>query len=228
MLIAMPLLFAAMMVVSGCTPEAARWSPAEAPKENKVDFITMSHPVHFAPGATTPTSVEIKALAEYLDGIAYGYGDQLTLDAGPRGASAAAGALAAKRVDAVSNALRKLHIRTQKARRPTVDSALNSDTVIVTVGRYIVTGPQCPDRSKPEADDFTNTTPSNHGCATATNLGLMVANPGDLAHGVQPGPADGEFAVRGVQLYRSGEMSKGVASGLSGGSSSTATSGGGK
>jgi hypothetical protein len=39
----------------------------------------------------------------------------------------------------------------------------------------------------------------------------MVANPGDLVHGTPVGPADGDFATRGVQLYRQGEIPKTLA-----------------
>ncbi len=212
----MPLLLALALLVAGCTPEAARWTPAEAPKANKVDFVVMAHQVHFTAGTTTPASGEAQALSEFLSTIALSYGDQVTVDAGPPSGSAAADALVARRLEAVSTMLRKLHVRAQPASHPTVDGALTRDGVVVTVGRYVVTGPNCPDHSKPEADDFTNTTESDYGCATATNLGLMVANPGDLLHGAQPGPADGEAAARGVQNYRSGVLSKSIKSEMTG------------
>lgn len=216
MMYTMPLLFAAAMLISGCTPDAARWTPAEAPKENKVDFIVMAHQVHFAPGTATPANGEAKALADFLNTVALSYGDQVTIDAGPQSGNAASDALAAKRIEDVSTMLRKLSVRAQPAQRPTIDGALTRDGVIVAIGRYVVTGPNCPDRSKPEPDDFTNNTQSNYGCATATNLGLMVANPADLLHGNTPGPADADFAARGVQQYRSGVLSKSLKSELAG------------
>jgi len=216
MMYVVPLFLAAALLAAGCTPESARWSAAEAPKANKVDFVTMAHEVHFAPGATAPAAGEAKALSEFLDNVALGYGDQVTVDTGPSSGNALADALAAKRLEAVTVLLRQHRIRAQPASRPTVDGALARDGVVVTVGRYVVTGPSCPDHSKPEADDFANTAPSNYGCATATNLGLMVANPADLVHGTPAGPADGEFAARGVQQYRAGEIAKSLAPELSG------------
>ncbi len=199
---ATPLLFAVAMLVAGCTPDAARWTPAETPKQNKVEFVAMPHQVRFVPNAATPVNGEDKALAGFFAGIDHNYGDQVTVDAGPRGANAASDALAAKRLEVVTAMLRKLGIRAQIASRPSVDGALTRDGVVVTVGRYIVTGPNCPDRSKPESDDYTNTTQSNYGCATVTNLGLMVANPGDLLMGTTPGPADADRMDKGVQDYR--------------------------
>jgi pilus assembly protein CpaD len=205
-----PVLVVALLA-AGCTPDVARWTPAESPKENKVDFVTMAHPVNFAPGAVTPTSVEVKSLSGFLDSVSFGYGDQVTLDAGPHSGNASADALAAKRIDAVMEALRHLRIRAQVASRPTVDGALARNAVIVTVGRYVATAPKCPDRTKPEADDYANNTESNFGCATATNLGLMVANPGDLIRGTPAGPADADFASHGIQLYREGGIAKTLA-----------------
>jgi pilus assembly protein CpaD len=215
MMFVMPLLLALVLLVAGCTPEVARWTPAEAPKANKIDFVVMAHQVHFTPGTTTLASGEAQALSDFLSTIALSYGDQVTLDAGPPSVGAA-NALLARRVDAVSTVLHKLHVRAQPASHRTVDGALARDGVIVAVGRYVVTGPNCPDHSKPESDDFTNTTESDYGCATATNLGLMVANPGDLLQGAQPGPADGEAAARGVQNYRSGALSKSIKSEMPG------------
>lgn len=210
-----PLLLAVLMLLIGCTPESARWTPTEAPKDNKVEFIVMTHQVRFAPGATVLTPVEAKSLADFLDGVALDYGDQVTIDTGPQGANTATNALATKRAEVVTVALRKMRVRVKSASRPTVDGALARDGIVVAVGRYVVTGPQCPDRRKPEADDFTNTTTSNYGCATATNLGMMIANPADLVRGTPGGPSDGEAAARGVQRYRAGDFQKSLSSELS-------------
>jgi pilus assembly protein CpaD len=217
MMLVTPLLLAAAMLVTGCTPDAARWTPVEAPKQNKVEFVAMPHQVRFAPNAAVPANGEEKALADFLGGIERNYGDQITIDAGPHSGNAAADALTAKRIDTVAAMLRKLGVRAQVASRPSVDGALARDGVVVTVGRYVVTGPNCPDRSKPESDDYTNTTQSNYGCATVTNLGLMVANPGDLLMGNTPGPADGDYMAKGVQNYRAGTTAKTLKSELGAG-----------
>lgn len=227
----LPLLVAAVTLVSGCTPDSARWTPAEAPKVNHVHYVTMTHEVRFAPGASIAATGQRRALARFLGNVGVHYSDQVTVDAGPPSGNATRDALTAKRLDAVIAMLRRLDIPAQKAPRPTVDGALAHDGVIVTVGRYVVTGPRCPDRSKPEADGFTNTAPSNFGCATATDLGLMVANPADLIRGEPAGPADGDFLARGVELYRSGAIGRSLDSGSShstgGGAGSTNLSSGG-
>ncbi|HUC63659.1 MAG TPA: CpaD family pilus assembly lipoprotein [Alphaproteobacteria bacterium] len=203
-----PLLLASLLLASSCTPQSARWSQVEAPKENTVDFVTLTHQVDFAPGTTVATAAQRQSLADFLDEVKFGYGDQLTLDTGPARGDATLDALAAKRIAAVAAMLRDMHIAARRAPRPTVDGALAHNAVVVSVGRYVVTGPRCPDWSKPEGDDYTNTPASNFGCATATNLGAMVANPADLLRGTNGGTADPDFVSRGIQRYRSGEISK--------------------
>jgi type IV pilus biogenesis protein CpaD/CtpE len=68
-------------------------------------------------------------------------------------------------------------------------------------GRYMVTLPDCPNWSQYPASDFTNAKSSNFGCATASNLGLMVANPADLVAGRELAHADGTPAVSAVTRY---------------------------
>jgi len=209
-LLFLPLLIGAAMLAAGCTPDAARWSQTEAPKENRVEFVALNHEVPFAPGSTALGAAEQQRLAQFLDSVELGYGDKVTLDTGPSRGAPEADALAAKRLQAVRAALRRMQVNATPASRPSVAAALSKDAVVVTVGRYVVTPPSCPDFTKPEPDDYTNTPPSNYGCATMTNLGFMVANPADLVHGTPTSSADAEFLSRGIQRYRSGEIAKSI------------------
>ena len=77
-----------------------------------------------------------------------------------------------------------------------------ADHMLVVLERYVVTPPNCPDWTKPPGGDPTNSVGSNFGCATATNLGMMVASPRDLLVGRQPGPADAQPGLSAIQNYR--------------------------
>lgn len=77
--------------------------------------------------------------------------------------------------------------------------------VQVVVRRYTVTLPACPDFTQYPGNTFANAESSNWGCATATNLGLMVANPGDLIEGRDPGPANGQVQADAMQRYLDGK-----------------------
>src|SRR5439155_58670 len=75
------------------------------------------------------------------------------------------------------------------------------DRAIVTIGRYMVTLPACPNWSQYPASDFSNAKSSNFGCTMATNLGLMVASPADLVRGRDLAAADGTPAVSAMTRY---------------------------
>jgi pilus assembly protein CpaD len=80
------------------------------------------------------------------------------------------------------------------------DEGPNALTIVV--GRYIVIPPNCPNWSKPSSGDPNNRTSSNWGCATTTNLGAMIADPGELVTGKPLGPGDATVSAGSVQRYR--------------------------
>ncbi|MEQ8166075.1 MAG: CpaD family pilus assembly lipoprotein, partial [Alphaproteobacteria bacterium] len=82
---------------------------------------------------------------------------------------------------------------------------VSSNQVQVVVRRYTVTLPGCSDWSKNPGHDYYNHTSGNFGCATATNLGLMVANPGDLIAGRKLEPADPYYNTFLMERYRRGD-----------------------
>lgn len=82
---------------------------------------------------------------------------------------------------------------------------VTSKQVQVVVRRYVVSLPGCPNWSKPPGHDYYNHVSSNFGCATATNLGLMVANPSDLITGQELEPADPYYTTVLMKRYRDGE-----------------------
>ncbi|MGI9492232.1 MAG: CpaD family pilus assembly protein [Geminicoccaceae bacterium] len=78
--------------------------------------------------------------------------------------------------------------------------------VEIVLERYVVTPPPCPDWSRRTGQDYSNQPHSNFGCATETNLGLMIANPRDLVRGRKLGPADGIHQAEGIGRYREGQL----------------------
>jgi len=70
-----------------------------------------------------------------------------------------------------------------------------ANRAILSVGRYTVTLPACPNWSESLAAEFTNACSGNYGCANVTNLGLMVASPADLVSGRTLAPADAQPAA---------------------------------
>jgi pilus assembly protein CpaD len=190
---------AGLAALSACEmSDAQHWQPssAGAQKVNKVEFSRLSHTVRFTSGSPTLTSAETSRLMGFLDDSDIVYGDHLYLGA------AGDDALTQKREAALRRILAKRGVLMTVS---PIAAHGSSDEMTVQLERYVVTPPACPNWSKPTGGDPDNTTFSNFGCATETNLGMMVANPRDLLVGRQPGPPDADPALHAIQNYRAGK-----------------------
>jgi pilus assembly protein CpaD len=182
--IALPLLLG----LAGCITE---YSKSEAPVALQVDGAESRVEIAFAGGSDRLAAGE----ARRLDGLVLA-GNIRPAD---RVVIAAAGParLAERRTAAISSELLRYGI---VASTVTLD-AVPPNRAIVAVGRYTVTLPACPNWSESLAAEFTNALSSYYGCANATNLGLMVASPGDLVSARPLAQADGRPAVAAVERY---------------------------
>ena len=189
-------------VLTACaTNSVDRYTAVPAPKQNEVRWINLPHEVSFPPLAAELPAVERARLMAFLGHVQASALDTVIIDSG-----AAADDLARARIAALDDLLRRQLPTVQPAARQVGLAPPGRDTVRVLVGRYIVIPPNCPDWSKPSGTDPVNTPSSNFGCATTANLGLMVADPGDLIRGRALSPAHGGAAALGMQRYLSGEV----------------------
>jgi len=184
-LIALPVL----LLATACAPD---WSAQESPKTNQVSYTQFRHDVEFSGNADQPTTEELQRLATFMERIALGYGDQVRIAAG--------GPLDRRRAAAIAASLKRRGIASELAAGDSPPGRVS-----VAIGRHVVTPPSCPDWSRRSESDFTNLASANFGCANAANLGLMVADPGDLVRGRSAPTADGEAAVLAIQRYRAGK-----------------------
>jgi pilus assembly protein CpaD len=182
--VALPLL----LRLAACVAE---YSKSEAPNELRVDGAETRRELAFAAGSAYLSPGELRKL------------DQWVLSGGIRPADrvaiAAAGppSLAERRVAAVSSEFLRYGI----VATPLALDAVPANHAIVSVGRYAVTLPTCPNWSQSLSWEFTNAFTSNYGCADATNLGLMVASPADLVSGRSFAGTDAQPAADAVQRY---------------------------
>lgn len=194
-----------LAALAACAPRTTYWSPAEAPKKNRVTWAEFHHPVHFAGASTTIPKAEQEALLRFLHRVGRGQGVRVMLAAG----SSTDTRTALRRETALADVLRKTGYNVALGEPATGIAPSENGIVRVTVGRHIVKPPDCPDWSKPSTGDPSNRPTSNFGCATETNLGLMVADPGVLIRGVdEVGPADGEVVSKGIKDYREGTIKR--------------------
>ena len=209
--------FAAAALLAGCT---------HAPNDVTLNQITvkpvqLSHTVHFAPGSATLAPTEAADLEAFLDQDRRDGVDNVTIIAGT---STIADARRA-RINQTLDTMGFVH------RTAAPDPSFTADAVVVTVNREAAVPPACPNWNIIGPYDPSNAPSTDLGCATRTDLYLMVADPHDLVAGHPQGPADAAPSIAAVETYRSGKPAAGFGSadgsGGATGGGGTASAGGG-
>jgi len=183
-----PIVLPLMLGLAACVAE---YSKSEAPDTLRVDGANSRRELAFGTGSASLAPGELRKLDGWVLGGNIRPADRVEVAAGgPPG-------LAEQRAGAISRELLRYGIVTQTL----VIDGVPANRAIVSVGRYAVTLPSCPNWSQSQSYDFTNAFTSNYGCATATNLGLMVASPADLVSGRPLTGAAAQPAAGAVQRY---------------------------
>ena len=194
------LCFCLALALAGCTPPTSEWSDSEASKEIRVDYVRLQHDTVFTPGSADLAAGEADSLASFLDQAEVAGGDHVFFQ------PASDDKLAAARIGQLTRQLVRRGIGATTL--PPAGNIVAADHMAIVVERYVVTPPACPNWSKAPTGDHSNGLASNFGCADATNLGLMVADPRDLLVGRPLGPPRGDPALYGYARYRNGKPDK--------------------
>jgi pilus assembly protein CpaD len=208
------------LALGACNPPAPLWKAGDSqPKPLKVDYVRLTHAAVFSPKAARLSGEESEKLSAFLENAQVTADDHVYIES-PGGDH-----LVSQRIGQLAHQLSERGIG---ARTLPAKTSLPSDQLTVIVERYVVTPPNCPDWSKDPVTNHDNEPSSNFGCATSTNLGLMVADPRDLVIGRPMGPEEGPPAIAAVQRYRAGKV-KPLQSGggFTPGATPTGTAGGG-
>jgi pilus assembly protein CpaD len=221
---------AGLLLIAACVnvnPELTAPAPLSLqapPKRIQVQLASFDHDLYFAPGAKGLTSAQAARLAHFLNANEIGEGDSVTVEVSGKST------LATAHKAAVMGELKQLGIEAASGKDP----KLAVGTVRVHADHAVAIAPACPDWSKPEPDEPNNRTSSNYGCATEANLAAMIVNPADLVKPKADTTGDGAVLAKGVELYRSGKLSKTIGansgystSGMSGGTGGSGSGGGG-
>ena len=188
------------VIVAGCAQTVADWNPQAAPNELQVQWVTHEHAVNFASPTNLLTNQEARSLDRFLNEIELRPSDRLFVDVGPNTGEVVDDA----RLSAINEQLR--HYVAGAQATPIAGEKRSAGEIRLIVGRYVAVPPNCPDLSSPSNTNPGNLPDSNFGCATQRNLGLMLADPGDLLRGRNLGPADGEALSRIISENRAGEV----------------------
>lgn len=204
--------------LAACTPiEPPPSGPLPQPRLASVEF---THTVRFATDRWLPTEPEARALDAFLATLpggrrasarVVGHADRRASDAynlelSRRRAATVARLLREGGIERVAvtivamgeaMATAPLGDRTGLARDRQVEVVIASEEVVL---------PGCPDWSRDPGYDPYNLPLSNLGCANAVNLGLMVADPADLATTLPTAPADGTREAEAIARYRTDKI----------------------
>ena len=220
------LLPAVGLALAACAPGAADgnpalgWTEASSPKELEVNRATYRHPVRFATDSAEVDAIEQDRLLRFLATIDPTEQDTVRIEghADERAGDLYNLGLSARRAARVLDFLRAHGLSTVEMRPAaygeqvpaapgsTPESLQANRRVEVVIDRYAVVLPPCPDWSMESGRDYANLPHTNLGCATRTNLGLMIADPRDLEHGRDLGPADATREAEAIVRYRTGEV----------------------
>jgi len=188
-----------MFGLSGCADNFERWDN-QPPKQLKVDRVHYSHDVQFAAGEDRLPVAERDRLDSFLAHAQVDRTDKVYVNVEPDGQR-----VTDRRVSTVAAFLKLRGLKPAVPITGFGEGEDKADTVKVVVERYLVTLPGCPDWTSDVSDTFNNDVHSNYGCATASNLGMMVANPEDLVRGRKLGPADGDYLRVSIDNYKAGK-----------------------
>jgi pilus biogenesis lipoprotein CpaD len=176
------------------------WRHVPPRKEPKASLSQMVHKVRFAAGSAKLSLGERQRLDAFLHQMKIAKGDQVLV----QGAAAGDG-YDERRQAAVGAFLEAMGVQAFAAPAATGVTVSDPDTVAVLVRRYTMMLPRCPDWSADPSVTYDNLVNSNFGCATATNFGLMVADPADLVEGRPEGTASADYMTKSIERYRVGK-----------------------
>jgi pilus assembly protein CpaD len=183
--------FAVLPLMLGLAACVAEYSKTEAPDTLRVDGANSRRELAFGAGSASLAPGELRKLDGWVLSGNIRPADRVEVAAsGPPG-------LAAQRAGAISRELLRYGIVTQTL---AIDG-VPANRAIVSVGRYAVTLPTCPNWSQSLSYEFTSAFTSNYGCANTTNLGLMVASPADLVSGRTFAGTEAQPAAGAVNRY---------------------------
>ncbi len=194
------------LAACGTTPDLP---PVDTAKAIHVERVRVQYAAAFAAGTAELPAAETARLETFLDQSGVRPNDRVFV------AAPVNDPLAAERVRRVVTLLAQRGLGAEPIALPQAELVPNH--VVVLSDRYIAVPPACPDWSASAAHD--NAASANYGCATMSDLSLMIDNPRDLMRGQELGPALGDPAADSVMRYRTGTVK-----GLSGGSSSSSSS----
>jgi pilus assembly protein CpaD len=194
----------APLAMTACTDHRlvteATWKQQEPVAQPRVQRVDAQHVIPFASKDLEMSDVEREALAMFVRQSNLQPGSHVSVAAPAK--TAAQAARSRNRLASVRNELQRMGVSSSVVQAEPTTNQSTGDEVVVFAQTVAVLPPDCPGYNQPITLDYEWRPTTRLGCANAVNLGLMVANPSDLAQGRPVSAADGEAMALGVQRYR--------------------------
>ena len=194
----------APLAMTACTDHRlvteATWKQQEPVAQPRVQRVDAQHVIPFASKDLEMSDVEREALAMFVRQSNLQPGSHVSVAAPAK--TAAQAARSRNRLASVRNELQRMGVSSSVVQAESTTNQSTGDEVVVFAQTVAVLPPDCPGYNQPITLDYEWRPTTRLGCANAVNLGLMVANPSDLAQGRPVSAADGEAMALGVQRYR--------------------------
>jgi len=192
---------------------------ADHPIKNTVETKNFSQKLHFAADSSRLDESQVDQLRHALHDISPMAADGVTVEMSSYDITNKA------RQKHLVGMLRSMGYNKEQINfKPSAE--LTRNDVSIDMQYAVVVSPACPDWRRSPVTTYSNTTQGNIGCATAVNLGAMVANPNDLLHGTGDISPDTARTVHVVDQYRSVASGTGSSGSASSGSSASSSGSG--
>jgi pilus assembly protein CpaD len=189
-----------MLALAACQPLVTDedMGQLDVAKPIHVERVRVQYDAAFEPGKAELPHDQALRLEAFLDQAAIRPNDSVFI------ASPPGDPMAAARTKRIAALLAQRSVSVLPIAAP--PSGVASDHLLILVDRYVATPPACPDWSGSPMTGHDNEPGSNFGCADATDLAEMVANPRDLETGRALGPYDAEPGLGAIERYRAGAV----------------------
>lgn len=178
--------------LAGCTGAAHSNRSLESVHQPVVRNSIYQFDVAAANGELPPS--EQGRLQGWFDAMGVRYGDRVSIeDSSLYGASSA---------QATVRSMVERRGLLLSADVPVTTGAVPEGHVRIVVTRASAFVPGCPNWDSKTSLNPTNSTSSNYGCATNSNLAAMVADANDLIKGATTKESDPSAATRAIKVYR--------------------------
>ncbi len=194
-------------LLGGCANKTAQdynplilgqWRQIPARPENRVEAVRLEHIVAFQPNAIRLDDAERERLIKFARDGNLTVRDRIDLQAlttleGDYDPTTAA------RLDVLRGEFDQLGFPAEVVREPGLGATGGQDQIAVVVRRAAIIPPDCEIDREPWAGPRPD---MQFGCANVSAIGLMVADPHDLAKGRPITAPDGEVAASAIERYR--------------------------